>query len=201
MGINFPSAVDALTNPTSTDALNSPAHATQHADANDAIEALETKVGINSSAVTTTLDYLLKSTSSTDPGHKHTKATITDLSVASGADITTGTDDAKYVTSKAIQDAKSILTSLITGQKYTIQWGSNTIGPIDGGFDGDLRITFPTAFSTACSFFIGQIQPATSWIGLYVRSCFPEAKTSGIIHWVNGVSSQNITFYWLAIGY
>ena len=57
MTTSFPSGLDALTNPTSANGLNSPDHAGQHADANDAIEALEAKVGINSSAVTSSLDY------------------------------------------------------------------------------------------------------------------------------------------------
>ena len=60
MATSFPSGLDALTNPTSSDGLNSPDHAGQHADANDAIEALEAKVGVNSSAVTTSHDYLIK---------------------------------------------------------------------------------------------------------------------------------------------
>jgi microcystin-dependent protein len=53
----FPSSLDALTNPVSTDVLTSPDHAGQHANANDAIEALQAKVGVDSSAVTTSLDY------------------------------------------------------------------------------------------------------------------------------------------------
>jgi hypothetical protein len=57
MSTNFPTALDTLTNPTLTDYLNSPSHAGQHANANDSIEALEAKVGINSSAVTTSHDY------------------------------------------------------------------------------------------------------------------------------------------------
>ena len=57
MATSFPTGLDALTNPTSSDGLNSPDHAGQHSDANDAIEALEAKVGINSSAVTSSLDY------------------------------------------------------------------------------------------------------------------------------------------------
>lgn len=57
MATGFPTSLDTLTNPTSTDALTSPSHADQHADANDAIEALQTKVGVNGSAVTTSLDY------------------------------------------------------------------------------------------------------------------------------------------------
>lgn len=57
MAINFPTSLDNLTNPNTTDALNSPSHAGQHADANDAIEALQAKVGANSSAVTSSHDY------------------------------------------------------------------------------------------------------------------------------------------------
>ena len=57
MATGFPSSLDALTNPISTDVLTSPSHADQHADANDAIEALQVKVGVTGSAVTTSLDY------------------------------------------------------------------------------------------------------------------------------------------------
>ena len=48
MAINFPTSLDAFTNPTSGNTLDSPSHSQQHSDANDAIEALETKVGIGS---------------------------------------------------------------------------------------------------------------------------------------------------------
>lgn len=57
MATGFPTSLDALTNPTSTDALTSPSHADQHANANDAIEALQAKVGVDGSAVATSLDY------------------------------------------------------------------------------------------------------------------------------------------------
>ena len=57
MATGFPSSLDALTNPLSTDVLTSPSHADQHTDANDAIEALQVKVGVTGSAVTTSLDY------------------------------------------------------------------------------------------------------------------------------------------------
>jgi hypothetical protein len=54
---SFPTSLDALTNPQPTDDLTSPSHAGQHADANDAIEALQVKVGVNGSTVATSLDY------------------------------------------------------------------------------------------------------------------------------------------------
>lgn len=66
MATNFPTSLDTLTNPNSTDTLNSPSHATQHANANDAIEALEAKVGADGSAVTTSHDYKLSEVTSTD---------------------------------------------------------------------------------------------------------------------------------------
>ena len=57
MTTNFPASLDSLTNPTSSDSLNSPSHSAQHANVNDAVEALQAKVGADSSAVTTSLDY------------------------------------------------------------------------------------------------------------------------------------------------
>ena len=57
MATGFPTSLDALTNPLSTDALTSPSHADQHANVNDAVEALQTKVGVTASAVVTSLDY------------------------------------------------------------------------------------------------------------------------------------------------
>lgn len=57
MAINFPTSLDSLSNPTSTDTQNTVDHAWQHSNANDAIEALETKVWITNSADTSSLDY------------------------------------------------------------------------------------------------------------------------------------------------
>jgi hypothetical protein len=62
MAITFPTTLDTLTDPTASDKLNSVTvpHATQHADLNNIVEALEAKVGVNDSAVTTSLDYIVK---------------------------------------------------------------------------------------------------------------------------------------------
>lgn len=58
MGTNFPGALDTLTNPTGGSNLNTAGvvHADEHANANDAIEALEAKVGVDFSAVVGSLD-------------------------------------------------------------------------------------------------------------------------------------------------
>lgn len=77
MAISFPTNLDTLTNPSSIDTLNSPSHSDQHTNANDAIEALEAKVGADSSAVTTSHDYKLAHLTASD---------ITDLT-ASAAEL------------------------------------------------------------------------------------------------------------------
>ena len=54
MPTNFPTSVDNFTNPTANDSLNLPSHSTQHANANDAIEAVETSLlpaGVNYSGL------------------------------------------------------------------------------------------------------------------------------------------------------
>jgi hypothetical protein len=63
---NYPTSLPSFSNPSATDYLNSPAHHTQHSSSNDELVALATKVGINSSAVTTTHDYKLSGVTGTD---------------------------------------------------------------------------------------------------------------------------------------
>ncbi len=66
MSTNFPTSLDTLTNPTATDPVTSPSHSAQHANANDAIEALEAKVGADGSAVTTSHAYKLGNVAGSD---------------------------------------------------------------------------------------------------------------------------------------
>jgi len=59
MATSFPSGLDSFVNPSASDALDSGVvpHAAQHSNVNDAVEALEAKVGVDGSAVTSSLDY------------------------------------------------------------------------------------------------------------------------------------------------
>ena len=197
MAINFPTSLDVLANPTTSNPLNSPSHAGQHSDENDALEALETKVGINGSADTNSLDYKVANKqnhstaldnvsgvntadetngrigaiinaaggiSQSDTDYFPTVvssviykitwtsikaflktyfdtlyATIASVPVkATGAEIDTGTDDAKFATPKAIADAaithnektqtlinKRINPRLVTATSYTTDTGTS----------------------------------------------------------------------------
>jgi hypothetical protein len=60
MATSFPTSLDSLSNPepgTRRDVSGALGHSTQHTNVNDAIEAIEAKVGVDDSAVTTSLDY------------------------------------------------------------------------------------------------------------------------------------------------
>lgn len=68
MSTSFPTGLDTFTNPNAGDAPTSPAHHTQHTNANDAIAALEAKVGVDGSAVATSLDYKIAHIAGTNVG-------------------------------------------------------------------------------------------------------------------------------------
>jgi len=57
MAIQFPTDLDNLTNPQAVDYQNSPSHYTQHSNINDAVEAIEAKIGKDNSADTGSIDY------------------------------------------------------------------------------------------------------------------------------------------------
>ena len=90
---NFPGAIDAPTDPVSSNPLNSPSHAGQHSFENDAIVALETKVGVNSSADTTSMDYKLSGVPSSDKAASKTGTeTLTNKTLGTGTSINLGSD-------------------------------------------------------------------------------------------------------------
>jgi hypothetical protein len=60
MAITFPTTLDQLLNPTGTDSVQLVSHSAQHSNANDAIEALEAKLGVDNSTNTATIDYKVR---------------------------------------------------------------------------------------------------------------------------------------------
>ena len=127
MATTFPTTLQDLdpTRGTDNDPLSAPNHVTHHLTEDDTIEALQAKVGIDNSAVTTSLDYKLKSTSSSNPGHKHT--------LADGAtNVTASATELNYssgVTS-AIQtqlDAKQLRSTLTAKGDLYVATASNTV--------------------------------------------------------------------------
>lgn len=80
MATNFPTLLDTgteLPDARADATVSATNHASDHNNLADAVIALETKVGVNSSAVATTLDYLVKNAASNNPGHTHSGAALT----------------------------------------------------------------------------------------------------------------------------
>jgi hypothetical protein len=62
----YPAALDALSNPTINSTLDAPSHSDQHAVINDAMEAVQAKLGATGSAVTSSHDYKLSGVTGSD---------------------------------------------------------------------------------------------------------------------------------------
>ena len=91
MATDFPVELDTLINPTSTNALSAPSHSEQHANANDAIEALQAKVGIDGSEDPDSLDYKVSTVESQIASLGSSSATIVELLGLEGNNDTSST--------------------------------------------------------------------------------------------------------------
>jgi len=143
MATTYPTTIDTLSNPVSTDqvANANPAlrHATQHANANDAIEALEAKVGTNGSAVTTSHDYKLGEVITTDKAvGKTATQTLTNKTLTSPTitnKTSTGTDSGTETLTNKSLTSPIITTPTISGTGFTnanhIHEGATTGGQLN----------------------------------------------------------------------
>lgn len=155
MATNYPSSLDNFTNPTSASPINSPSHADQHSNANDAIEALEAKVGSNNSAVTTSHDYKIAQLESlvtsavagaksiyqdvrNQSGSTFTKATPIYVSGSEGASgkmlISAASNASESTSSKTMGLTSSSIANNNNGQIISegILEGIDTTGAVDG---------------------------------------------------------------------
>ena len=108
MSTNFPTSLDTYTNPAGGDLVSTSVgnrtHSQFHADNNDAIEALQAKVGADSSAVTTSHDYKLSEVVSSDKAvGKSATQTLTNKTLT--APTITGTVVATDITDISIKDS------------------------------------------------------------------------------------------------
>lgn len=124
---NFPTSLDSLTNPGATDSVATVSHSSQHSNANDAIEALEAKLGITSS--TAVADSIFAGNGA-GSSIWTTFATITDLTLGgdlSVADDFTLTDLGTFGRFLSLASSTIVGGLTITGNSTTTN-ATSTIG-------------------------------------------------------------------------
>lgn len=121
MATNFPTSLDSFVDPTPTSSEATISHSGQHSNANDAIAALEAKVGANGSAVTTTTDYKLSTIPAADKAVSKTGTeTLTNKT------LTSPTINGATISSSTISGTTPIaLGSDATGDIYYRNSGGN----------------------------------------------------------------------------
>lgn len=196
MASNYPTSLDNFTNPTSNDSLNSPSHSLQHADANDAIEALQRKVGIGSStAGSATAGQVLTAgtggtttwTTPTEPGLTLVK-TQTIGSAVSSVEVTSAfsaTYDAyKVIVTSGVNSAGGQVLSMRMGSSTTNYAGTVLYGPITGSGNASY-----VAFGTTLWRIAGGL--TTNYIDctFEIRNPFLSKYTLTSGNWTDGVNA------------
>ena len=119
MATNFPNSLDTLTNPNSTDSLSNPSHSEQHINLNDAVEAIETKIGANGSNDSSSIQYKISAI----------QTTLTDIeNSTSAAELLLGLEGNNDLTITGIENkttVDSFAKSLYATVRYTLQIKKN----------------------------------------------------------------------------
>jgi len=141
---NFPTALDMFNNPTAATPMSAAGyeHDLQHAGLNDAVKALEAKVGVNNSTVTTSLDYRIRQLEQGGGGGAVISVNgLTGAVTLTTGNITEGTN--LYFTNARVRAAVSVSAPL----NYNATTGVFSLTPASASADGYLSHTDWNAFN------------------------------------------------------
>jgi hypothetical protein len=79
MSTDYPTDLDNFTNPQPSDSMETVSHSSQHSDINDAVEAVQAKIGADDSPVQSSHDYKLSSITGSDKASSTSKDAEIDL--------------------------------------------------------------------------------------------------------------------------
>lgn len=204
MTTNFPGSLDAFTNPSATDAMDSVTvpHATQHADLNDAVEALQAKVGVDGSAVNSSLDYKVANRGLVLVNSVTIGTAVS--SVSTGNVFSSTYDDYRIVINTTCSSAATFLASIgsATTGYYTSHLTVNSTGTVIGNsFTNDNEIEEVSVASTGGTFAtVDVFRPNLSAITGYQCSG-SDTRTNGSWYrsthgWLNDTTQHTyMTFY------
>jgi hypothetical protein len=150
MAVNFPLSLDSLSNPSSGDKLDNPSHSIQHGDANDILEALETKLGIGASpAGSATAGFPLV----------HSSGGTTAWAQVGYEGITSGTATSGQVLTAGTATGTTTWTTPIDGGLIQIIPSAVTV--TGAGSSGSVSATGAVTFGTATSIYVANTFSST----------------------------------------
>ncbi len=194
MATNYPGSIDSLTNPSAGDALTSPSHSAQHANANDAIEAIETELGVNPSGSDATVAARL---TAIEAGTNLATGAVTSAKIADGTIVN---DDINA--SAAI--ARSKISGLPTSSTdNTVARFDSTAGAIQTSgvvIDDNNRLTVATGATGGYGFASGAVHlsgtgspegvvtatPGSTWLQTDATT-----DVKGWIRWIKATGTGN----------
>lgn len=177
MATNYPAGLDTF--PTLS-AANEIASAHQN-DRGDAIEALEVKLGVDGSAVPTSIDYLVKHAASIDPGHKHTLAGLSFSGLTAGHALFASS--ATAVAFRAIQESDIADGAILArvnatetiGAVWTYQAKPRLLAGLELAGAGSESVTHAAAAGAGAVTY--------SWPSAFADGQFLKVTTGGILVW------------------
>lgn len=139
MSTAFPGGLDGntlLPTVSAGDFTNAPSHSGLHSNANDAIKALEAKVGINGSLLTTTLDYKVSQNSTLISGHI---ANTSNPHAVTKAQLSLGNVDNTADTSKPVSTVQK--TYIDAGDAALEAYVDSEVAALVGGLAAKLSLS------------------------------------------------------------
>lgn len=152
--MSFPTTIDSFATPGATLASNP--HSSLHTAETTALSAIENKLGVDSSAVTTSIDYKLKNPLSISPGHKHVTADITDAGTYISTGIISTYGGSTTVPSPFLQIDGSAQSRTAQAALFAV------IGTGYGIGDGATTFNLPNQLATTQGLFCAKLVAASS---------------------------------------
>lgn len=149
MASNFPTSKDNLSNPSATDELVG--HAAQHANANDAIEAIETVIGVTNSNDSNSLTYKVNALSTSVNTLSNSSSSIETLMGLDGNNdlVVNGIQNKTTLDSYAASDYKTASYAVQISKASTGETYFSNITAMQGG--GDIHVSESNIVTNASS--------------------------------------------------
>jgi hypothetical protein len=194
MATNYPASLDVFTNPASGNTLDSPSHSLQHSDLNDAVEAIETKLGAGAATpgTATALFPLVAGTAGATSWTRLTATGITSGTATSGQVLTAnGSGAVSFNTPTAPGLVQIVPTSVAVGS------GSGSVSATGAvTFTGASSVSINNCFSATYNNYLITLEcnaGSGNYVNFRLRAAGTDATGSnyswGFVNTTNGATA------------